>query len=236
MNQQQYDFLPYTGAEAANTPELVKAISFVFSHSFGINPKTKEPYKLGPKKTKERLQSTGYLFVSHLNKASIVGYLYGRVIEITNGRVGWIDSLAVLPDHRRKGVGSNLVRQFNLKLSDCRWFGCATPNPIAALVVSKVIEGRLFVDRCNPPEEVITMINDIRPRCPDLRGASFNPTELRIKTDFTPISSEETLDWNPPQPSEPPPWWSSLKNLPNRYEALLIIDSRETSSKDDWRI
>jgi len=55
VNQQQYDFLPYTGAEAANTPELVKAISFVFSHSFGINPKTKEPYKLGAKKDKRKV-------------------------------------------------------------------------------------------------------------------------------------------------------------------------------------
>jgi len=72
------------------------------------------------------------------------------------------------------------------------------------------------------------MINEIRPQCPDLRGADFNARSLRVKTHFTPVSSEETREWSPPHPSEPPPWWASLQNLPSEYEALLVIDRVST--------
>ncbi len=82
----------------------------------------------------------------------------------------------------------------------------------------------VYVEGCRPSPEVISMIEYIRPKCPDLRGTDFNPTRLLVKTKFTPVKSEDTTEWRPPHPSEPPPWWASLENLPDDYEALLIID------------
>lgn len=201
----------------------MRGVSSVFSHSFGENPKTRRPYRLGPKTTRERLFSTNHVFVAQ-NPEGMVGYLYARILGSCSGTVGWIDSLAVLPLHRRKGVATRLVEEFLTKVSECRWAGCATPNPIAALVITRAVKGTTYVEGCQPPREVISMIEDIRPKCPDLRGTDFNPARLLVKTQFTPVRSEDTTEWKPPHPSEPPPWWASLENLPDDYEALIIID------------
>jgi len=218
-----YEFLAYKGRDAAAVPILVDAVSHVFCNSFGTTPQGK-PYRLGPKKTKERLESTDLLFVAEHQTEKIIGYLYARILSYSDGIVGWIDSLAVLPQHRRKKVATRLVDALIEALTTCRWVGCATPNPIAALVITNVIRGKVHIGECAPSQEVIDMINEIRPRCPDLRGADFNAKSLRVKTHFTPVSSEETREWSPPHPSEPPPWWATLQNLPNEYEALLVID------------
>lgn len=162
--------------------------------------------------------------VAQHREEGIVAYLYGRTIEAGRETVGWIDSLAVLPNHRRKGIATNLVNQFLVAVSDARWIGCATPNPIAALVITRAVGGVAYLGECNPLPEVISMIEAIRPGCPDLRGADFNPARLLVKTRFTPVRSEDTTEWRPPHPSEPPPWWASLANLPQEYEALLVID------------
>lgn len=223
LEQDEYEFHSYTGEEAAATPSLVNAVSHVFSNSFGTNPQGR-PYRLGPKKTRERLESTDHLFIAYHQTEGVAGYLYARILHATQGVLGWIDSLAVLPDHRRKKVATRLVNHLVDTISTCRWVGCATPNPIAALVITNVVHGKVYIDRCNPPGDVLNMIKEIRPKCPDLRGADFNASTLRVKTSFTPVSSEETKEWSPPHPSEPPPWWASLQNLPSEYEALLIID------------
>jgi hypothetical protein len=154
----------------------------------------------------------------------MAGYLYSRILRSESGAVGWIDSLAVLPQYRRKGVATRLVEEFLREVSTCRWVGCATPNPIAALVITRAVNGVTYIEGCQPPPEVISMIEDIRPKCPDLRGTDFNSTRLLVKTKFTPVKSEDTTEWKPPHPSEPPPWWASLENLPEEYEALLVID------------
>lgn len=220
-----YDFQYYPATEAANTPEVVKAISHVFSNSFGNNPDGK-PYRLGLKTTKTRLESTDHVIVAQSPMDDIVGYLYARVINYSNGMVGWIDSVAVMPNHRRKNVATHLVDKLLSRIPETKWVGCATPNPIAAFVITKVVPGTAYVGECNPPQEVIEMINEIRASCPDLRGADFNHRKLLVRTNFTPVSSEETTEWSPPQPTEPPPWWASLRNLPSDYEALLVIDRR----------
>ena len=62
--QDEYEFHSYKGEEAAATPNLVNAVSHVFSNSFGTNPQGR-PYRLGPKTTKERLESTDHLFVAN---------------------------------------------------------------------------------------------------------------------------------------------------------------------------
>ena len=218
-----YQFPAYSGQEAADSDSIVKGISSVFSNSFGTNPKTGKPYRLGTKTTRERFQSTNYVFVAqHSNE--MVGYLYARAINSNHGTVAWIDSLAVLPHHRRKGIGTRLVNEFVSTISDYRWVGCATPNPIAAFVITKTVGGTTYIGECHAPEEVIAVFEEIRPRCPDLQGADFNPARLLIETKFSPVRSEDTTEWRPPHPSEPPPWWASLENLPEEYEALLIID------------
>ena len=224
MNERDaYEFSAYKGMDAAAIPSLVDAVSHIFCNSFGTTPQGK-PYRLGPKKTKERLESTDLLFVAQHQTEGIIGYLYARILPYTHGIVGWIDSLAVLPHHRRKKVATRLVDTLIEALSTCRWVGCATPNPIAALVITNVVHGKVYIGECSPSQEFIDMINEIRPQCPDLSGADFNARSLRVKTHFTPVSSEETREWSPPHPSEPPPWWASLQNLPSEYEALLVID------------
>ena len=217
-----YDFLYYPATEAANTPTVVKAISDVFSSSFGTNSKGK-PYTLGPKTTKKRLESTDHAIVAQSQIDDIVGYVYARVIKYSHGVVGWIDSLAVMPDHRRKKIATCLISDLLAKIPESQWVGCATPNPIAALVITKVVQGTVYVGECSPPQEVIDMIDEIRSHCPDLSGTDFNHQKLLVRTNFTPVFSEKTTEWSPPQPTEPPPWWASLKNLPSDYEALLII-------------
>jgi GNAT superfamily N-acetyltransferase len=211
--------------EAAEVATTVAAVATIFSNSFGVNPKTQGPYRMGPKKTRERLQGTDHLFLAIQAAPEIpVGYLYGRRIEYEKGSVVWIDSLAVLPDHRRKGVGTWLVRSLLDQLSDCGWVGCATPNPVAALVIARASGGTAYAGECDPPPALIRMINSIRGRTPDLQGAEFNPRRLLVRTSFNPVSTGDSKEWTPPQPTEPPPWWASLANLPSEHEALVIID------------
>jgi GNAT superfamily N-acetyltransferase len=221
---EEYSFSVHVGSEAAHTPEIVEGISDVFSHSFGTNPRTGKHYRLGPKTTKDRLLSTGHVFVARSAENEIIAYLYARVIRSEHGIVVWVDSLAVLPTHRLKGIATHLVTQLLETIPESRWVGCATPNPVAAWVITKGVGGTPYLGECDPPHEVISMIEYIRPQCPDLQGADFNPTKLLVKTKFTPVMSEDATEWRPPHPSEPPPWWASLENLPEGYEALLIID------------
>ncbi len=225
----RYQFQSYSGSEASESSSLVHAVSFIFSNSFGINSRTQQPYRLGPKTTKKRLALAHRLFLA-LKEGDQpdqhVGYLFATEIEAARGSVGWIDSLAVLPRHRRKGIATRLVEKFAEHFSSVRWIGCATPNPIAAFVISKVVTrtGVLYIGECNPPEELVDMIQEIRPRCQDLSGADFNPSSLLVRTQFHPSDTGDNREWCPPNPTEPPPWWSALENLSSQYEALLIVD------------
>ncbi len=212
---------------ASESPPLVKAVSDIFSNSFGINPETGKPYRLGLKATQRRLALAHHLFLVSHKTNGFVGYLYATEIPSSKGSVGWIDSLAVLPKHRQKGVGRQLVTDFAEMFARARWIGCATPNPIAALVITKAVEGKLYIGECTPPppEELVLMFNEIRPLCPDLSGVDFNPNSMLVGTGFSPSRTGDIKEWRPAHPMEPPPWWSSLENLSSQYEALLIIDT-----------
>ena len=223
---QRYQFQNYSGSSAAESSSLVHAVSSIFSNSFGINPEKQQPYRLGPKTSKKRLALAHRLFLASDEADLPVGYCFATEIPSSRGAVGWIDSLAVLPQHRRKGVGTRLIENFADHFASVRWIGCATPNPIAALVISKVVKGELYIGECDPTEELVAMINDIRPLCQDLSGVDFNPSSLLVRTKFHPSDTGDNREWSPPQPTEPPPWWSSLENLPSQYEALLIVDKR----------
>ena len=225
MNQ-DYQFQSHSGSNASESASLVHAVSSIFSNSFGINPKTQQPYRLGPKTTKKRLALAHRLFLASDEADHSVGYLFATEIPSSLGSVGWIDSLAVLPPHRRKGVGTQLVANFAEHFASVRWIGCATPNPIAAFVISKVVKGELYIGECAPTDELVAMINEIRPLCQDLSGVDFNPSSLLVRTQFHPSDTGDTREWCPPHPTEPPPWWSSLENLSSQYEALLIVDKR----------
>ena len=225
MNQ-DYQFQSYSGSSASESSSLVHAVSSIFSNSFGINPNTQQPYRLGSKTTKKRLALAHRLFLASDKANHSVGYLFATEIASSLGSVGWIDSLAVLPEHRRKRVGTRLVENFAQHFANVRWIGCATPNPIAAFVITKVVKGTLFIGECDPTEELVAMINEIRSLCQDLRGVDFNPRSLLVRTQFHPSDTGDSRGWSPPQPTEPPPWWSSLENLPSQYEALLIVDKR----------
>ncbi len=228
MNHQElYQFEAHLCPAASESPPLVRAVSYIFSNSFGENPKTGKLYKLSPNATKKRLISARHLFLVSHKTNGFVGYLFATEIPSSSGFVGWIDSLAVLPQHRRKGVGRQLVTDFAKMFARARWIGCATPNPIAALIITKAVEGKSYVGECNPPppEELVSMFNEIRPLCQDLSGVEFNPNSMLVGTGFSPSRTGDTREWRPPHPMEPPPWWSSLENLSSQYEALLIIDT-----------
>jgi GNAT superfamily N-acetyltransferase len=222
-----YRLESHPAAQAAEDPTLVAAVAHIFSNSFGTNPKTGQPYRLGPNKTRERLKDTNDLVLGVENSSHApVGYIYGRTIESPHGLVVWIDSLAVLPAHRRKGVGSNLVSSLVQTHASCRWVGCATPNPVAALIITRATGGKAYAGECSPPRELTEMVESIRGQTPDLQGADFNSSRLLVRTRFSPTATGDSKDWSPPHPSEPPPWWSSLAHLPSEHEALLIIDRR----------
>ena len=225
MNQ-DYQFQSHSGSNASESSSLVRAVSSIFSNSFGINPRTQQPYRLGPKTTKKRLASAHRLFLASDEGGQPVGYCFATEIASSSGAVGWIDSLAVLPQHRQKGIGTRLVESFSEHFTSVRWIGCATPNPIAAFVITKIVKGELYIGECAPTEELVDMINEIRPLCQDLSGVDFNPSSLLVRTQFHPPDTGDNKEWCPPHPTEPPPWWSSLENLSSQYEALLIVDKR----------
>ena len=225
-----YTFSHYPAGLAAEDSSKVSAVANIFSHSFGTNPKTGQPYRLGPKKTRERLHGTNDLVIAvEDTTGASVGYVYVRRIDSPRGVVVWIDSLAVLPEHRRKGLGTALVRSLIEIHSMCRWVGRATPNPVAALVIIRATGGTAYAGECAPPPELIEMIENIRGQTPDLQGADFNVARLLVRTSFNPTSTGDRKDWRPPHPSEPPPWWSSLANLPFEHEALVVIDRQPHS-------
>ncbi len=121
----------HSAPHAAKDSTLVAAVAHIFSHSFGTNPKTGQPYRLGPKTTRERLQGTTDLIIGFEDStSSAMGYIYGRTIESPQGLMVWIDSLAVEPEHRRKGLGTKLVSTLILAHASCRWVGWAARRQI----------------------------------------------------------------------------------------------------------
>ncbi len=232
-----YQFQCYSGHTSSEDPALVDAVSSIFSNSFGTNPKTLKPYRLGPKKMKTRLALAHRLFLASHKTERAVGYLFATEIIYSKGFVGWIDSLAVLPKHRRRGVGTRLVQCFADHFEKVHWVGCATPNPIAVLVVTKVVKGKVYIGKGTTTTELVSMINEIRPSCRDLSGVDFNSESLLVRTQFHPSDTGDNKEWSPPHPMEPPAWWSSLENLPGQYEALLVVrknQGQESLPKAPW--
>ena len=85
----------FSGPEAARNVTVTGLVSKIFNESFGHRPDGK-PYRLGPKATAERLASTDLLFIAG-DEQSGIGYLFGKEIHSMDGRIAWIESMAVLP-------------------------------------------------------------------------------------------------------------------------------------------
>ena len=218
----------FSGPEAARNETITGLVSKIFNESFGHRPDGK-PYRLGPKSMAERLASTDLLFIAG-DEQSGIGYLFGKEIPSMGGRIAWIESMAVLPLYRRQGIATALIQEFRLATKGSSKVGCATPNPIAALVVTRSVPGTLHIGNCKPPAAVLQMLREIRQHCFDLRGCAIQKKPLRIKTGFSPLSRSDEREWNPRTPSSPPYWWSELEHLPNDYEALLVIERTDSPS------
>ena len=218
----------FSGPEAARNETITGLVSKIFNESFGYRPDGK-PYRLGPKSTAERLASTDFLLIAG-DEQSGIGYLFGKEIPAMGGRIAWIESMAVLPLYRKQGIATALLHKFCLTTKGSSKIGCATPNPIAALVVTRAVPGTLYVGNCNPPAAMLHMLREIRQHCFDLRGCAIQKKPLRIKTGFSPLSRSDEREWNPRKPSSPPYWWSELERLPNAYEALLVIERTDGPS------
>ncbi|MYD32007.1 MAG: GNAT family N-acetyltransferase [Nitrospira sp. SB0661_bin_20] len=222
----------FTGPEAARNATVTGLVSRIFNESFGYRPDGR-PYRLGPKSTAERLASTDLLFIAG-DEQSGIGYLFGKEIPSMGGRIAWIESMAVLPLYRRQGIATALVRKFRLATKGSSKIGCATPNPIAALVVTRAVPGTVYIGNCHPPSAVVEMLCKIQQHCFDLRGCAIQKNTLQIKTGFSPLSRSDERKWNPRTPSSPPHWWSELEHLPNTYEALLVIEREDSPAM--WEI
>ncbi len=219
-NTSSIEFL--AGYQAAASEETVRRISQIFNESFGYRPDGR-PYRLGPKSVTERLLQTDYVFLVGGSRAAI-GYLFGKEISSSMGRIAWIESMAVLPIYRRQGVATSLVRAFAEMTKAATRLGCATPNPIAALVVNHVVEGTMFVGECAVPRRLLQLLKEIRQDCFDLRGCSIGESNFTIKTGFSPLSRSDEREWHPRNPQPQPVWWSTIEHLPNEYEALIVVE------------
>ena len=219
----------FSGLEAARNKTVTSLVSKIFNESFGHRPDGK-PYRLGPKSIAERLASTDFLFIAG-DEQSGIGYLFGKEIPSLGGRVAWIESMAILPLYRRQGFATALIQEFRWATKGSSKIGCATPNPIAALVVTRTIPGTVYIGNCYPPAAVLDMLREIRQHCFDLRGCAIQEKTLQIKTGFSPLSRSDERAWNPRTPSDPPYWWSELEHLPNAYEALLVIERKDKPSR-----
>ncbi len=211
----------YSGPNAASNEGLVKLVSHIFNESFGYRPDGK-PYRLGPKSVTERLMSTDYLFIAG-DEIFGVGYLFGKEIPSSYGRITWIESMAVLPLYRRHGIATALVEKFFQATKGAFFFGCATPNPIAAYIVLNVVPGKAHIGPKSVPHYIYQILKEIQQNCFDLRGCSVDQANFKIKTGFSPLSRSDQREWSPREPKDAPTWWEQIEHLPNEFEALLVI-------------
>lgn len=209
------------GFAAASDVDAVRLVSNIFNESFGFRPDGK-PYRLGPKSVSERLLSTDYLFIAGDTRSG-VGYLFGKEIPSSAGRVAWIESMAVLPIYRRQGIATALVKSFVSATKAAPFVGFATPNPIAGHVITRCVPGNLYIGRCFPPFPVYQMLKEIQDNCFDLRGCALDKENLLIKTGFSPLSRSDERQWAPREAMEAPKWWTFIEHLPNAFEALVVI-------------
>lgn len=103
--------------------------------------------------------------------------------------------------------------------------GFAIPNPIAALIATRLLPGKAYMGACHPPYSLRRLLKEIRQHGFDLRGCFVDEYNLTIKTGFSPLSRSDQREWSPRPPSPEPPWWNVIAHLPNEFEALLIIET-----------
>lgn len=212
----------YPACSAAVNEALVKLVSNIFNESFGFRPDGKA-YRMGPKSIAERLLQTDYLLVAGDDRSGI-GYLFGKEIPSSQGRIAWVESMAVLPLYRRNRVATALLRHFSTLTKMAPRFGFATPNPIAALIATREIPGKTYLGSCHPSYTLRLLLKEIRQNCFDLRGCHIEEDHFRIRTGFSPLSRSDQREWSPRVDLPEPAWWGEIQHLPNEFEALLVIE------------
>ena len=88
------------------------------------------PSRLRGRDAKEHFQSEIDRETAIFLGAEVDGALVGVVLGTHDGRKGWINRLAVLPDHRERGIGRALVLETEKKL-----------NGLGIKIVTCLIEG-----------------------------------------------------------------------------------------------
>lgn len=228
-NRLSFEIRQFSGPTAAKDLNLVEGVSYIFNESFGLRPDNGRSYRLGPKLTTSKLGNTDLLFLVG-NAGSEFGYLFGKEIAYSGGRIAWIESLAVLPLYRRRGIATALVKRFMVDMQTSHWIGCATPNPIAAYILTRAAQGNAYIGSCQPPRKIREMLGEIKSRCIDLRGCEIDPVNLLVKTGFSPQSPYDHRCWKPKNSDQvEPDWWKAIQNLPSEKESLVIVE-RKTSN------
>ena len=74
------------------------------------------PYRLHGRDGRERIAREIEGFCSVFLAAEEEGRLIGAVLGTHDGRKGWVNRLAVLPEHRGRGIGSALVAEVERRL------------------------------------------------------------------------------------------------------------------------
>ena len=62
---------------------------------------------------REMQQKSGFILIAEFN-----GEMIGSVFGTSDGRKGWINRLAVLPEYQRQGIGHILVREAEKRFDD----------------------------------------------------------------------------------------------------------------------
>lgn len=73
--------------------------------------KSSLPYKLKGRDSEENIKIQLQLNNNRFFVAEIMGELVGVIIASHNGRKGWINRLAVLPEFRGKGIAASLMKR-----------------------------------------------------------------------------------------------------------------------------
>ncbi len=122
------------GGKEADLPDLVLLENECFDAWYYRD------HRFGEPQFRTYIRRTGSVFLVVEWQSSVVGYVAGSVSTRRSGAAARIDSLAVLPAFRQKGVGQRLLSHF---LQAARENGCRTVTLEAAVANEAAI--RFFI-------------------------------------------------------------------------------------------
>lgn len=207
-------------------------VSRLFCTSFGKNPKTGKMQILGPKRMYERLIRCSILCIVSIDSIPI-GYMFGTEYPDMYSAIAWIDSICVQKEFRRKGYATLMLDCFVHSISAIRWLGATSPNPVTPLILEKLRFGNTYLPGRIAPPHIVNELKIIQQKCEDLRKCDIDSINMLVKTNFSVELDDDDKYWKGKNNDDRPSWWSTLANLPEDYESLLIIDRGENFSGMD---